>query len=80
MTKKWRDVKVFISSTFRGMHAEQDQLVKVVFPELRARLEPHQSLLIELNRHLRANVTALNLQTIVKRPISFTVPESNHER
>jgi hypothetical protein len=28
-------VRVFISSTFRDMHAERDHLVTVVFPELR---------------------------------------------
>jgi hypothetical protein len=34
-----RAVRVFISSTFRDMHAERDLLVTVVFPELRERLE-----------------------------------------
>ena len=33
-----RQVRVFISSTFRDMHAERDHLVTVVFPELRERL------------------------------------------
>jgi hypothetical protein len=32
-------VRVFVSSTFRDMHAERDHLVTVVFPELRERLE-----------------------------------------
>jgi tetratricopeptide (TPR) repeat protein len=31
-------VRVFISSTFRDMHAERDHLITVVFPELRERL------------------------------------------
>jgi hypothetical protein len=30
-------VRVFISSTFRDMHAERDYLCRVVFPELRER-------------------------------------------
>lgn len=34
-----RVIRVFISSTFRDMHAERDHLVTVVFPELRERLE-----------------------------------------
>ena len=34
-----RQVRVFISSTFRDMHAERDHLVTVVFPELRERCE-----------------------------------------
>jgi Domain of unknown function (DUF4062) len=32
-------LRVFISSTFRDMHAERDHLVTVVFPELRERIE-----------------------------------------
>jgi telomerase protein component 1 len=31
---EWHTAKVFISSTFRDMHAERDHPVKVVFPEL----------------------------------------------
>lgn len=34
-----RTIRVFISSTFRDMHAERDELVTVVFPELRERLD-----------------------------------------
>ena len=34
-----RKVRIFVSSTFRDMHAERDHLVTVVFPELRERLE-----------------------------------------
>ena len=34
-----RTVRVFISSTFRDMHAERDHLVTVVFPQLRERLD-----------------------------------------
>ncbi len=39
MASNWRTVRVFISSTFRDMHAERDHLVTVVFPELRERIE-----------------------------------------
>lgn len=39
MNKSNKTVRVFISSTFRDMHAERDHLVTVVFPELRERLE-----------------------------------------
>jgi len=35
MARSWRTARVFISSTFRDMHAERDHLIKVVFPELR---------------------------------------------
>ncbi len=34
-----KQVRVFISSTFRDMHAERDHLVTVVLPELRERVE-----------------------------------------
>ncbi|KAM3605500.1 uncharacterized protein V6R79_026311 [Siganus canaliculatus] len=34
---RWRSVRVFVSSTFRDMHAERDMLVRSVFPELRRR-------------------------------------------
>jgi WD40 repeat protein len=32
-----RTIRVFISSTFRDMHAERDHLARIVFPELRSR-------------------------------------------
>lgn len=35
MTQTWKTVRVFISSTFRDMHAEREELVKRVFPQLR---------------------------------------------
>jgi tetratricopeptide (TPR) repeat protein len=35
MERKWRAVRVFISSTFRDMQEERDELVKNVFPQLR---------------------------------------------
>ncbi|XP_069044718.1 telomerase protein component 1-like isoform X1 [Lepisosteus oculatus] len=34
---RWRNVRVFISSTFRDMHGERDVLVRLIFPELRRR-------------------------------------------
>src|SRR5437763_8916734 len=51
----WKTVRVFISSTFRDMHAERDHLVKVVFPALRERLEKHRVHLIDVD--LRWGVT-----------------------
>jgi tetratricopeptide (TPR) repeat protein len=51
----WRTVRVFISSTFRDMQAERDHLVRVVFPALRERLEPHRIHLIDVD--LRWGVT-----------------------
>src|SRR4051794_6811642 len=42
MSHRWRTARVFISSTFRDMHAERDHLVKVVFPALRERLAEYR--------------------------------------
>ncbi|HEY6890875.1 MAG TPA: DUF4062 domain-containing protein [Solirubrobacter sp.] len=51
----WRTISVFISSTFRDMHAERDQLVKIVFPSLRERLQPYRVHLVDVD--LRWGVT-----------------------
>ena len=45
----WKTVRIFISYTFRDMHAERDHLVKVVFPELRERCEKRQLHLINID-------------------------------
>ena len=37
LVPRWRTVRVFISSTFKDMHAERDLLTRYVFPELRQR-------------------------------------------
>src|SRR5579883_990960 len=55
MPGTWKTVRVFISSTFRDMHAERDWLVKRVFPALRERLEAHCIHLIDID--LRWGVT-----------------------
>ena len=55
MASGWRTVQVFISSTFRDMHAERDYLVKVVFPALRERLEKYRIHLVDID--LRWGVT-----------------------
>ncbi|MCD4750458.1 MAG: DUF4062 domain-containing protein [Thermoanaerobaculales bacterium] len=56
MIQRWQTVQVFLSSTFRDMHAERDHLVKVVFPALRERLERYRIELIDID--LRWGVTA----------------------
>eukprot|EP00794_Sanderia_malayensis_P012166 gene12166-13421_t len=37
----WKNVRVFISSTFRDMHGERDLLTRYIFPELRSRAMQH---------------------------------------
>ena len=53
--KKWRTVRVFISSTFRDMHGERDLLTRFVFPELRSRCLRRNICLYEVD--LRWGVT-----------------------
>src|SRR5271156_1124001 len=55
MSGTWRTVRVFLSSTFRDMHAERGNLVKVVFPALRERLLPSRLELLDID--LRCGVT-----------------------
>jgi Domain of unknown function (DUF4062) len=47
MAAPWKTVRVFISSTFRDMHAERDHLIKVVFPKLRQWCEKRRLHLVE---------------------------------
>ena len=55
MPRIWQTARVFISSTFRDMHAERDHLVKKVLPRLRARLAPYRVYLEDVD--LRWGVT-----------------------
>jgi len=55
MAPIWKTARVFISSTFRDMHAERDHLVSVVFPKLRERLERYRIYLDDID--LRWGVT-----------------------
>ncbi len=55
MPSAWRKVRVFLSSTFRDMHAERDHLVKVTFPALRERLLPYRVELYDID--LRWGIT-----------------------
>jgi len=50
-----RTVRVFISSTFKDMHAERDRLVRFVFPELRERCARRRLHLVDVD--LRWGVT-----------------------
>lgn len=62
----WKDVRVFISSTFLDMHGERDVLTRLVFPELKAMCMKRRIRLVEVD--LRWGITeeqsqhALSLQ------------------
>ena len=60
MSAAWKTIRVFISSTFRDMHAERDHLVRVVFPELRERCAKRHLHLIDVD--LRWGVTEEDAQ------------------
>ena len=49
MPSTWNTIRIFISSTFRDMHAERDHLVKVVFPELRERCAKRRLHLVDID-------------------------------
>jgi hypothetical protein len=51
----WKQVRVFISSTFRDMHAERDYLVKACFPRLRQWCEERRLHLVDVD--LRWGIT-----------------------
>lgn len=55
MATTWQTVRIFISSTFRDMHAERDHLARVVFPELRERMAKRHLYLVDLD--LRWGIT-----------------------
>jgi nephrocystin-3 len=52
----WREMRVFISSTFRDMQAERDHLVRFVFPRLREELLERRIHFVDVD--LRWGVTA----------------------
>ena len=52
---RWKNVYIFISSTFSDMHAERDYLVKNVFPELSEWCEERRIRLVDID--LRWGVT-----------------------
>jgi tetratricopeptide (TPR) repeat protein len=51
----WKNIPVFLSSTFRDMHAERDYLIKVTFPALREKLLPYRFELFDID--LRWGIT-----------------------
>lgn len=51
----WKDVRVFISSTFLDMHGERDVLTRLVFPELKAMCMKRRIRLVEVD--LRWGIT-----------------------
>jgi len=59
-TREWRTQPVFVSSTFRDMHAERDHLAHVVFPALEERLRQRRVDLVSID--LRWGVETLSVE------------------
>lgn len=57
---QWKNIYLFISSTFNDMHAERDYLVKNVFPELLEWCEARKIRLVDID--LRWGVTSADSQ------------------
>ncbi|XP_035227346.1 telomerase protein component 1-like, partial [Stegodyphus dumicola] len=59
--KKWHTVRIFISSTFKDMHAERDMLIRYVIPELKKRAS---SICVKINEvDLRWGITEADCST-----------------
>ncbi|OPY55896.1 MAG: NACHT domain protein [Pelotomaculum sp. PtaU1.Bin035] len=54
--KVWKEIRLFISSTFRDMHAERDFLVRFVFPKIREELLKRRIYFVDVD--LRWGITA----------------------
>ena len=76
MLQTWKTVRIFISSTFRDMHAERDHLVRFVFPELKEKCRKNQVQLIDVDLQqggtkANAGTGAIILTVILESTIVF---------
>ena len=62
MQQRWKTIRIFISSTFRDMHAERDHLVRFVFPELKEKCRKNHVHLIDVD--LRWGVTQVGTKSL----------------
>jgi tetratricopeptide (TPR) repeat protein len=69
MSATWKTIPLFISSTFRDMHAERDQLNRVVFPAIEERLKPRRCRIAPID--LRVGVETDSTQTEREREMQI---------
>lgn len=69
MSQIWKTIPLFISSTFRDMHAERDQLNRVVFPAIEERLKPRRCRVAPID--LRVGVETDSTQTERERELQI---------
>lgn len=67
VSETWSKIPIFISSTFRDMHAERDHLTQTVFPELQERLKRFRCFLEPVD--LRWGVETTSLAEIEQKNI-----------
>jgi hypothetical protein len=69
MGAAWKTIPLFISSKFRDMHAERDQLNRVVFPAIEERLKERRCRLEPID--LRAGVETDSTKTERERELQI---------
>src|ERR1039457_1916897 len=69
MSATWKTISLFISSTFRDMHAERDQLNRVVFPAIEELLRPRRCRLEPID--LRVGVETDSTKTERERELQI---------
>ena len=74
--KRWRTVRIFISSTFRDMHGERDMLTRFVFPEIRARAQARNIQVYEVD--LRWGVTETDARS--HKALEICLDEISHSQ
>eukprot|EP00731_Ephydatia_muelleri_P016594 Em0009g1018a len=74
--KRWRTVRIFISSTFRDMHGERDMLTRFVFPEIRARARARNIQVYEVD--LRWGVTETDARS--HKALEICLDEISHSQ
>lgn len=73
--KDWKDVYIFISSTFNDMHAERDYLVKKVFPKISEWCMERKLRLIDID--LRWGITSDESNSLNNRVVEICLDNIN---
>ena len=63
----WKTVRVFLSSTFRDMHAERDHLLKVTFPRVREWCAERRLFFVDIEGHMDEDRVKKALEEVKSR-------------
>ena len=72
----WHSRPIFITSTFRDMHAERDYLRTVVFPELEERLKERRHRLEPIDLRWGVESVSIDLSSGIARRETFKATRS----